>query len=232
MGGGTGIYVFLYDICMFAFIKTLSTHLNIMYVLAMFSYLGTGAAPVIAEACLDAGILTVAVVTKPFNFEGRLRTRLCNEGIARLERVTDTLIVVPNQNLFELTDPSTSFVESFRLADDVLLAGVRSITDLMVIPGLINLDFADVQSVMKGMGSAMMGSGYAQGEDRAVKVIITPTSCVHIIHASIRSPLFWFPVCRRPLICFNSLSLSLRLLSSPFVILYWETLVSLQRKEC
>lgn len=130
---------------------------------------GTGAAPVIAEACLDAGILTVAVVTKPFNFEGRLRTRLCDEGISNLERVTDTLIVVPNQNLFELTDPTTSMVDSFRLADDVLLAGVRSITDLMVIPGLINLDFADVQSVMKGMGSAMMGSGHADGEDRAVK---------------------------------------------------------------
>jgi len=130
---------------------------------------GTGAGPVIAEACLDAGILTVAVVTKPFNFEGRLRTRLCEEGIANLERVTDTLIVVPNQNLFELTDSTTSFVDSFRLADDVLLAGVRSITDLMVIPGLINLDFADVQSVMKGMGSAMMGSGHAQGDDRAVQ---------------------------------------------------------------
>lgn len=132
---------------------------------------GTGAAPVIAEACMDAGILTVAVVTKPFRFEGKHRMRLADEGLSFMEKVTDTLIVIPNQNIFQLVDQHTSLADSFRLADDVLLAGVRSVTDLMVTPGLINLDFADVQSVMKGMGTAMMGSGQAEGEDRAVKVL-------------------------------------------------------------
>ena len=125
---------------------------------------GTGAAPVIAETCLDAGILTVAVVTQPFRFEGKHRARLALEGLETMEKVTDTLIVIPNQNIFQLVDQSTSLADSFRLADDVLLAGVRSVTDLMVTPGLINLDFADVQSVMKGMGTAMMGSGQAEGE--------------------------------------------------------------------
>ena len=130
---------------------------------------GTGAAPVIAEACIDAGILTVAVVTKPFRFEGKHRSRLADEGLTYMEKVTDTLIVIPNQNIFQLVDQSTSLADSFRLADDVLLAGVRSVTDLMVTPGLINLDFADVQAVMKGMGTAMMGSGQAEGDDRAAK---------------------------------------------------------------
>ena len=109
-------------------------------------------------------------MTKPFRFEGKHRTRLAEDGLSFLERVTDTLIVIPNQNIFHLVDNKTSLADSFRLADDVLLAGVRSVTDLMVNPGLINLDFADVQSVMKGMGSAMMGSGQAEGEDRASKV--------------------------------------------------------------
>jgi len=119
--------------------------------------------------CLEKDILTVAVVTKPFSFEGRHRARLAAEGVGTLEQVTDTLIVIPNQNIFQLIDNKTSLAESFRLADDVLLAGVRSVTDLMVSPGLINLDFADVQAVMKGMGNAMMGSGVAEGEDRALK---------------------------------------------------------------
>lgn len=130
---------------------------------------GTGAAPVVAEACLDAGILTVAVVTKPFTFEGKHRSRLADEGLGIMQQVSDTLIVIPNQNIFQLVDQKTSLVDSFRLADDVLLAGVRSVTDLMVTPGLINLDFADVQTVMKGMGGAMMGSGQAEGDDRAIK---------------------------------------------------------------
>eukprot|EP00752_Nemacystus_decipiens_P016326 g14601.t1 len=130
---------------------------------------GTGAAPVIAEACMEAGILTVAVVTKPFRFEGSLRMRLAEEGLGFLSSTVDTLIVIPNQNLFQLVDKQTSLLDSFRLADDVLLAGVRSVTDLMVNPGLINLDFADVQSVMAGMGNAMMGTGEAEGEGRATR---------------------------------------------------------------
>ncbi len=122
---------------------------------------GTGAAPVVAGLCYDLGILTVSVVTTPFRFEGTHRRRLASEGVDRLRDVSDTLIVVPNQNLFRLVGEKTSFVESFRLADNVLLAGVRSITDLMTSPGLINLDFADVQSVMHGMGNALLGTGQA-----------------------------------------------------------------------
>ena len=129
---------------------------------------GTGAAPVVAEVCMEQGVLTVAVVTKPFSFEGRHRSRLAHEGTMALQDRTDTLIVIPNQNLFKLIDKSTSVMDAFGLADDVLLAGVKSITDLMVRPGLINLDFADVQSVMSGMGNAIMGTGQAAGEDRAV----------------------------------------------------------------
>jgi len=120
---------------------------------------GTGAAPVVAERAFEMGILTVAVVTLPFAFEGTHRTRLAMEGIDRLEKVVDTLICIPNQNLFALADEATTFVNSFRMADDVLLGGVKSITDLMTSPGLINLDFADVQSVMHGMGNALLGTG-------------------------------------------------------------------------
>jgi len=130
---------------------------------------GTGAAPVVAEVCMEKGILTVAVVTKPFSFEGRHRARLAAEGMKALQDRTDTLIAIPNQNLFKLIDQSTSVMDAFGLADDVLLAGVKSITDLMVRPGLINLDFADVRSVMSGMGNSIMGTGQAQGADRAVQ---------------------------------------------------------------
>jgi cell division protein FtsZ len=129
---------------------------------------GTGAAPVIARCARDRGILTVGVVTKPFSFEGRHRARLAEAGIAELQRYVDTLIVIPNQNLFRIANEKTGFTEAFGLADQVLLAGVRSITDLMVLPGLINLDFADVRAVMSEMGKAMMGTGEASGEDRAV----------------------------------------------------------------
>ncbi|KAG5185317.1 Tubulin/FtsZ, GTPase domain-containing protein [Tribonema minus] len=129
---------------------------------------GTGAAPVIAEACKQEGVLTVAVVTKPFRFEGTHRMRLADEGLSYMRQATDSLIVIPNQNLFKLVEPGTSLVEAFALADDVLLSGVRSISDLMLTPGLINLDFADVQAVMADMGSAMMGTGEAEGENRAV----------------------------------------------------------------
>jgi len=130
---------------------------------------GTGAAPVVAELCFHAGILTVAVVTKPFFFEGRLRMRLAEEGLQNLKPVVDSLLVVPNQNLFQVANESTTFIDSFKLADDVLLAGVKGITDLMVSPGLINLDFADVQSVMHGMGNAILGTGQAEGEGRAIR---------------------------------------------------------------
>jgi len=130
---------------------------------------GTGAAPVVAEICYELDILTVAVVTLPFAFEGTHRKRLALEGIGRLQDVVDTLIVIPNQNLFQLATPDTSFVDAFSMADNVLLGGVKSITDLMTSPGLINLDFADVQSVMHGMGNALLGTGLASGEDRAVE---------------------------------------------------------------
>jgi len=126
---------------------------------------GTGAAPVVAEVCYDMGILTVGVVTKPFRFEGTQRMRLAEEGVARLREVVDTLIVIPNQNLFQMADEGTSFVDSFAMADNVLLAGVKSITDLMTTPGLINLDFADVQSVMSGMGNAILGTGQSSHDD-------------------------------------------------------------------
>ena len=129
---------------------------------------GTGAAPVIAKCARERGILTVGVVTKPFTFEGRHRMRLADAGISELQRYVDTLIVIPNQNLFRIANERTTFAEAFGMADQVLHAGVRSITDLMVLPGLINLDFADVRSVMSDMGKAMMGTGEAAGEDRAL----------------------------------------------------------------
>ncbi|MGB7372075.1 cell division protein FtsZ [Erythrobacter sp.] len=129
---------------------------------------GTGAAPVIAEAARRKGVLTVGVVTKPFLFEGTRRMRSAEAGIAELQAQVDTLIVIPNQNLFLIAKPETTFKEAFQLADEVLQQGVRSITDLMVMPGLINLDFADVRSVMSEMGKAMMGTGEGEGENRAL----------------------------------------------------------------
>ncbi len=129
---------------------------------------GTGAAPIIAKCARERGILTVGVVTKPFQFEGRHRMRLADAGIAELQRYVDTLIVIPNQNLFRVANERTTFAEAFGMADQVLHSGVRSITDLMVLPGLINLDFADVRTVMTEMGKAMMGTGEASGEDRAL----------------------------------------------------------------
>ena len=129
---------------------------------------GTGAAPVIAKAARDRGILTVGVVTKPFTFEGTRRARAAESGIEELQKHVDTLIVIPNQNLFLVANPNTTFKEAFAMADEVLQQGVRGITDLMVMPGLINLDFADVRSVMGEMGKAMMGSGEADGDGRAL----------------------------------------------------------------
>jgi cell division protein FtsZ len=129
---------------------------------------GTGAAPIIAKAARERGILTVGVVTKPFMFEGRHRMRLADSGVLELQRYVDTLIVIPNQNLFRIANEKTTFAEAFGMADQVLHSGVRSITDLMVLPGLINLDFADVRAVMTEMGKAMMGTGEAGGVDRAL----------------------------------------------------------------
>ena len=128
---------------------------------------GTGAAPIIAQAAREMGILTVGVVTKPFAFEGAKRMRQAENGVEELQKVVDTLIIIPNQNLFRLANERTTFTEAFSLADDVLYQGVKGVTDLMVRPGMINLDFADVRAVMDEMGKAMMGTGEAAGEDRA-----------------------------------------------------------------
>jgi cell division protein FtsZ len=130
---------------------------------------GTGAAPVIAKAARDRGILTVGVVTKPFSFEGSRRAKSADAGIEELQKHVDTLIVIPNQNLFLIANANTTFKEAFQMADEVLQQGVRGITDLMVMPGLINLDFADVRSVMGEMGKAMMGTGEAEGDGRAIE---------------------------------------------------------------
>ena len=130
---------------------------------------GTGAAPIVAQAAREMGILTVGVVTKPFQFEGNKRMRLADAGVAELQAHVDTLIIIPNQNLFRLANENTTFSEAFMMADDVLYQGVKGVTDLMVRPGIINLDFADVRSVMDEMGKAMMGTGEASGEDRAVQ---------------------------------------------------------------
>ncbi len=130
---------------------------------------GTGAAPIIAKAAREMGVLTVGVVTKPFQFEGGRRMRQAESGVEELQEHVDTLIIIPNQNLFRLANEKTTFTEAFSLADDVLYQGVKGVTDLMVRPGIINLDFADVRSVMSEMGKAMMGTGEASGEDRAVQ---------------------------------------------------------------
>jgi cell division protein FtsZ len=128
---------------------------------------GTGAAPVVARAAREQGILTVGVVTKPFAFEGNRRARLAEDGIDELHRHVDTLIIIPNQNLFRVANEKTTFADAFKMADQVLYSGVACITDLMIKEGLINLDFADVRAVMRGMGKAMMGTGEASGDDRA-----------------------------------------------------------------
>jgi cell division protein FtsZ len=130
---------------------------------------GTGAAPIIAQAARELGVLTVGVVTKPFQFEGAKRMRQAEEGVESLQKVVDTLIIIPNQNLFRLANEKTTFTEAFSMADDVLYQGVKGVTDLMVRPGLINLDFADVRAVMDEMGKAMMGTGEGEGEDRAIQ---------------------------------------------------------------
>jgi len=130
---------------------------------------GTGAAPVIARFAKERGILTVGVVTKPFQFEGNHRMRLAESGLQDMQQFVDTLIVIPNQNLFRIANERTTFADAFRMADEVLHSGVRGVTDLMIMPGLINLDFADIRTVMSEMGKAMMGTGEAEGPKRAVE---------------------------------------------------------------
>ncbi|EKE08996.1 MAG: hypothetical protein ACD_16C00227G0016 [uncultured bacterium] len=155
-------------------IHEVATHIdesNMLFITAgMGGGTGTGAAPVIAKAAREKGILTVGVVTKPFHFEGANRMRTAEKGIEELQKYVDTLIIIPNQNLFRVANEKTTFADAFKMADDVLYSGVRSITDLMMKPGLINLDFADVRAVMgEMMGKAMMGTGEAQGEGRAIE---------------------------------------------------------------
>jgi cell division protein FtsZ len=130
---------------------------------------GTGAAPVIARMARERNILTVGVVTKPFGFEGTRRARCADQGIEELQRHVDTLIVIPNQNLFRMANERTTWREAFKMADQVLYMGVRGVTDLMMAPGLVNLDFADIRTVMAEMGKAMMGTGEADGENRAIR---------------------------------------------------------------
>lgn len=143
---------------------------NMLFITAgMGGGTGTGAAPVIARAARDLGILTIGVVTKPFHFEGAHRMRTAESGIQELQQYVDTLIVIPNQNLFRIANERTTFADAFNMADDVLYSGVRGVTDLMVMPGLINLDFADIRVVMGEMGKAMMGTGEAEGDRRAIE---------------------------------------------------------------
>ena len=143
---------------------------NMVFVTAgMGGGTGTGAAPVIARACREKGVLTVGVVTKPFHFEGSHRMKMAETGLEEMQDVVDTLIVIPNQNLFRIANEKTTFAEAFQMADSVLQAGVRGVTDLMVRPGLVNLDFADIRTAMLEMGKAMMGTGEAEGEKRAIE---------------------------------------------------------------
>ena len=149
---------------------------------------GTGAAPVIARVAHEMGILTVAVVTKPFSFEGTRRMTLAEDGLSGIRDHVDTMIVVPNQNLFRLADRATPLLGAFKLADDVLYSGVKAVTDLITTTGLVNLDFADVKSVMAGMGRSMMGTGEADGDERAVRAaeiaIANPLLEDYSLHAS------------------------------------------------
>ncbi|MDI3307754.1 MAG: cell division protein FtsZ [Acetobacteraceae bacterium] len=147
---------------------------------------GTGAAPVIARMARERGVLTVGVVTKPFDFEGPKRRRAAEAGLEELQSVVDTLIIIPNQNLFRMANERTTFAEAFKMADAVLYDGVRGVTDLMVKPGLVNLDFADIRTVMAEMGKAMMGTGEAEGDDRAVKAAEKAISNPLLDDASLR----------------------------------------------
>lgn len=155
-------------------------NINMVFVTAgMGGGTGTGGSPVIAQAAREKGILTVGVVTKPFHFEGALRMQAAEAGIEALKGCVDTLLVIPNQNLFRVSNPKTTFPEAFAMADDVLLSGVRTFTDLMIKPGLVNLDFADICTVMRNRtGKAMMGTGEAIGENRATEAAEKAIGCL------------------------------------------------------
>ena len=148
-------------------IESLSAAHMVFITAGMGGGTGTGAAPVVAKLAREHGILTVGVVTKPFQFEGINRMRIAEAGIEEMQEYVDTLIVIPNQNLFRIANEKTTFADAFTMADEVLHSGVRGVTDLMVVPGLINLDFADIRAVMSEMGKAMMGTGEGEGEERA-----------------------------------------------------------------
>jgi cell division protein FtsZ len=132
---------------------------------------GSGAAPIVADIARELGALTVGIVTLPFSFEGTQRRRAADEGVAALRQACDTVIVVPNERLLEVLDQSTSMLDAFRIADDVLRQGVQGICDLITLPGLINLDFADVRTIMQDAGNALMGIGFSSGDDRAVEAV-------------------------------------------------------------
>ncbi len=153
-------------------IEEIEKHLegcNMVFIAAgMGGGTGTGAAPVIAKLAREREILTVGVVTKPFHFEGKYRMETAEAGIEELKKYVDTLIIIPNQNLFRIANENTTFESAFKMADDVLHAGVRGVTDLITMPGLVNLDFADIRTIMTKMGKAMMGTGEATGENRAI----------------------------------------------------------------
>lgn len=147
---------------------------------------GTGASPFIARIAREMGILTIGVVTKPFHFEGMHRMKVADKGIEELQKYVDTLIIIPNQNLFRIANERTTFADAFKMADDVLHSGVRCITDLIIMPGLINLDFADICTIMKDMSKAMMGAGEASGEDRAIRAANAAISNPLLDNTSIR----------------------------------------------
>lgn len=160
---------------------------NMVFVTAgMGGGTGTGASPVVAKIAKEMGILTIGVVTKPFDFEGAYRMQVAMKGIEELRQYVDTLIVIPNQNLFRLSNDKTTFLEAFRMSDDVLSGGVRSITDLMNMPGLINLDFADIRTIMNAMGTAVIGTGTASDEDRAISAAKAAISNPLLSHSSIK----------------------------------------------
>ncbi|HEY8391159.1 MAG TPA: cell division protein FtsZ [Capillibacterium sp.] len=158
-------------------IKSVLENADMVFITAgMGGGTGTGAAPIIAELAKEAGALTVGVVTKPFNFEGKVRMAQAEEGVKALEERVDTLITIPNERLFQIVDKRTSFIEAFKFADDVLRQGVQGISDLITITGLINVDFADVKTIMNNAGSALMGIGVARGENRAAEAAKTAVS--------------------------------------------------------
>ncbi|MDX1916614.1 MAG: cell division protein FtsZ [Rickettsiaceae bacterium] len=169
-------------------IKAILDGSNMVFVTAgMGGGTGTGAAPIISKIAREMGILTVGVVTKPFHFEGKYRATLAEKGLAEMQKNVDTLIVIPNQNLFHIANEKTSFADAFKMADEVLHSGVRGITDLMIMPGLINLDFADIRTVMKEMGKAMMGTGEASNsEDRAIRAAEAAISNPLLDHRSVK----------------------------------------------